>query len=534
MPKPFLHRILTAAIAACVISCATVDNQPTVVIDGSFDEWEQTPATVLDPQDSPNGFIDFGAVKVRHDRDAIYFMVSVGRIVTAQRLPGTVSLLLDVDGNKETGHSEHGMEGVDIALEFPLPNEKAPGTPGAGIRLRAVGNSGNGSEAINAYSVGFVLAPVHAGNVFEMRMDRRGPIGPTPPLFQSETFRGQLVAVDLKNQFVDATDVFEYSLTKSNKSSRRLEESLDPLRRFAGTDFRILYWNIARGAYIRNPEPFSRVLSAVGPDIIVFDEVPPTTNAEEVAQFLHDSFLTNSWNVYFGEGGSDQRTVVASRLPVRPAGPFRAVPWTDHDIDTLVSMSPGEDGDKREKVRNWLGDSVPTGGAIVTVGGHDVLVVGVDMHCCGGYETIHDRRRIIEAEGVNRAIKETLQTETVEGVVLGGDFNLVGDPAVLTIAGGDVDPNGNSLRRVRALQIDGLTDATWANPDEPFVPGRLDNVLYSTSSLGVKRAFVFDSSDLTQRWQAYHGVRAGDNPAASDHFPVVVDFQWLGNQQPGR
>jgi len=526
MPRTLPRSVLPLFVGVLLAACASVEDRPHVVIDGTFDEWEQTPSVVVDPQDSPNGFIDFGAIKIRHDRDAVYFMVNVGRIVTAQRLPGTVSLLLDVDGSTTTGHTESGMDGVDMVLEFPLPNAKAPGTPGAGIRLRAVTLGGVASESINAYSVGFTLAPVHAGNTFEMRIDRRGPIGPTPPLFQSEAFRGKLVAVDLEDRFVDESEIFRYYLTRTKKPARRDDESLDPLRRLTGTEVRIVFWNVARGAYIRNPEPFSRILSAIHPDIIVLDEVPPTTNAEEVARFLYEAFIMNSWNVHFSEGGGDQRTVIASQLDVIPVEPFHRVPWTDQDIATLVAMSPPSD-DAEEQVRKWLGDSVPTGGAIVKAGGKSLLVAGVDLQCCGGYETIHDRRRIIEAESVNRALRETVSSMKIDGVVLGGDFNLVGDPAVLSIAGGNVAQDGSSLTRVRALQIDGLSDATWANPDEPFVPGRLDNILYSRSSLGVKRAFVFDSNDLTQRWQAYHGVRAGDSPAASDHFPVVVDLQWL-------
>lgn len=501
------------------------------MIDGSFDDWESTPVSTVGQQGFVNGFIDFGAVKVRHDRDAVYLMVDVGRIVTAQRLPGTVSLLLDVDGSVETGHAEHGMEGVDMVLEFPLPNEKQPGTPGAGIRLRALTN-GKAYEPINAYSVGFVLAPVHAGNVIEMRIDRRGPIGPTPPLFQGESFRGKFVAVDLENRFVDATDVFGHPLTRTSQTARRGDDSIDPLIRHAGTDFRILFWNVARGAYIRNPEPFARVLAAIKPDIIVFNEVPPTTNADEVAQFLRGAFIMNDWKVYFGEGGDDQRTVVASRLPLEHAEPFRMIPWGEHAVATLVGMSNGDDAES--KIRKWLGESVPAGGTIVTVGDRRVLVAGVDMHCCGGYETIQDRRRILEAEAVNQAVRSTISAVRLHGVVVGGDFNLVGDPAVLAIAGADADPGGGSLVRAKALQIDGLTDATWASPDEPFVPGRLDNVLYSGSGLAVTRAFVFDSSDLTHRWQAYHGVRAGDNPAASDHFPVVVDFHWLDGAKAAR
>lgn len=529
--RPF--ESLTAVLFLLVlVSCATVEVGPSVVIDGSFDDWEPTPPVTIDPQDALDGFVDFGTVKVRHDRDAVYLMVDVGRVVTAQRLLGTVSLLLDVDGSASTGHEERGMAGVDVVLEFPLPNEKAPGTPGAGVRLRALTNGERDSQPINAYSVGFVLAPVHAGSIFEMRIDRRGPIGPTPPLFQSQELKGKFVAVDLEGRFVDETDVFTYRLGRTSRGPERATMTEDPLRRIEGTDLRILFWNVSRDAFLTRPEPFARVLSAVGADIIVLDEVPPTTDAEGVARFLHDAFITDSWNVYLSEGGDDQRTVIASRLPLQGAEPFRRIPWSDHDVATLAAMIDADDAEAQ--VRKWLKDSVSTGGAVVAVNDRTLLVVGVDMQCCGGYETIQDRRRMVEAEAINRAIRETLATTRTHGVIVGGDFNLVGDPAVLSITGAQASPDGQSLQRVRALHLDGLTDSTWANPDEPFVPGRLDNVLYSAGSLEVRRAFVFDSSDLTRRWQAWHGVRPGDSADSSDHFPVVVDLRWIDGAQAGR
>ncbi len=517
-------------IALLFVSCATVDQRPGVVIDGSFDDWASTAPALNDAtDDAPVGFVDFGSVKIRHDRDAVYFLVNVGRIVTAQRLPGTVSLLLDVDGDANTGTSEHGLDGVDIVLEFPLPNERMPGTPGAGIRLRALSNGGRTSEPLNAYSVGFLLAPVHAGNVFEARIDRRGAIGPTPPLFQGERFHGKFVAMDLDNKHVDSTEVFSHALTRTTASrTPTADPSIDPLRRITGTDFRILFWNVSRGAHIRNPEPFARILGAVRPDIVVFDEVPPTTNAEEIARFLQEAFIMDSWNVSFGKGGNDQRTIIASQMPVETAEPFRSVPWADNAVDVLVAMSPGPDAEV--KAREWLGETVPTNGALVDTADGRLLVAGFDFQCCGGYETIQDRRRILEAEAVNGALRRTVASTKVDGVIAGGDLNLVGDPAVASIMSSEAAPDGSDLQLARALQLDGLSDATWASPDEPFVPGRLDVVAYSKGSLAVKRAFVFDSSDINQRWQAYYGVRAGDNPDASDHFPIVVDFQWVSGR----
>lgn len=518
-------RVLALLAVALLTACATIDNAPPVVIDGNFDDWTSaTEEFTDDPSDSPTGFVDFGAVKIRHDRDAVYFMVEVGRTVTAQRLNGTISLLLDIDGKVDTGTTEFGMDGVDVVLEFPLPNEKNPGTPGAGIRLRAAGKAAKEAR-LNAYSVGFVLAPVHASDRFEMRIERRGPIGPTPHFFQGTEFSAKLFAVDLDGNPVDETMVFRHSLRGAAESARRDASAIDPLRRLVGTDLRIVTWNVSRRAFVENPDPFSRTLAALRPDVIILDEIPPETTDDIFREFLNRTFIENDWNFTIGPDGTDQRTAIASRLPLSTVEHFERVEYDENSVQQIASLSEREGA--AEQVRAWLDTPVPVFGALVKTGDGTIMVGGVDFQCCGGYKTVEDERRKVEAALVNDAARRTLQKGGVDAVVLGGDYNLVGDPEVLAIIGHEADPAGGDLVRVPAIQIDGLTDATWANADEPFVPGRLDHLLYSSKSLALKRGFVLDSSGLSPRWQAYYGVRAGDSADASDHFPVVGDFQWI-------
>ena len=82
------------------------------------------------------------------------------------------------------------------------------------------------------------------------------------------------------------------------------------------------------------------------------------------------------------------------------------------------------------------------------------------------------------------------------------------------------------LSVVNALQLDGRSNATWANPDLPFIAGRLDFMLYSARSLELDQSFVFDSRDLSPRWLRHHGLQQGISSEASDHFPIVADFSW--------
>ena len=132
---------------------------------------------------------------------------------------------------------------------------------------------------------------------------------------------------------------------------------------------------------------------------------------------------------------------------------------------------------------------------------------------------------MVEARAVNAAAAATASSAKIDATIIAGDFNLVGDPSVLSIVAAGLD-KGQPLTRVRAFQLDGMSDATWANPEEPFVPGRLDHILYSAGSLQLLHSFVFDSSDLSGRWLAYNGLTAEDSRNSSDHLPVVADFQW--------
>ena len=83
------------------------------------------------------------------------------------------------------------------------------------------------------------------------------------------------------------------------------------------------------------------------------------------------------------------------------------------------------------------------------------------------------------------------------------------------------------MKAVRALPLDGLSNATWPSKsyDEPtFGPGRLDFVLHAAASLIVDKAFVFESADLSPRWLRHYQLNNGDSRICSDDLPIVVDF----------
>ncbi len=157
-------------------------------------------------------------------------------------------------------------------------------------------------------------------------------------------------------------------------------------------------------------------------------------------------------------------------------------------------------------------------------------MVSLDLRSGGNRsDSPEERVRRIEADVIRRAARQALSRPPragVAGVIVGGDFNLVGTEIPLTRIAAGLDPSGGALEAVYALQLDGRSTATWDGGSGRFPPGQLDYVLYSPSSLVPLRAFVLDTRDMEAEWLAAHGLAAEDSQRASDHLPIVVDFAW--------
>ena len=110
--------------------------------------------------------------------------------------------------------------------------------------------------------------------------------------------------------------------------------------------------------------------------------------------------------------------------------------------------------------------------------------------------------------------------------MIGGDLNLVGGYRPLEILETGLDVDGSSLVVAAPRQLDGRSNATWSDVEQPFVPGRLDYLLYGDRSLEEAGSFVLQAADVDERWRAEHGFAADATEAVSDHFPVVLDLRW--------
>ncbi|MCH8152045.1 MAG: endonuclease/exonuclease/phosphatase family protein [Planctomycetes bacterium] len=481
-----------------------------IVIDGRFDDWASVPIALADPAGAPKAAVDFGEVRISHDDRFVHLLMDFGRTVNVQKLDGTVLLLLDCDGNRETGKSMRGLGGVDVIIELTPANAEFPGQAGEGVGLRSTtyqpDPQDTAARRLSPYDIGFTFAPTYASDRFEFRIRRGVELPQTAATFTRDRFTGKLLFRDRAGHARDETGAFSYELTPVNRSAK--PKARDPLSRPGEAGLRIVSWNVNQGALLANSEPFGRVLAAVDPDVILLQELTDRNTAGQVEGVLNRWLPRDGpqqWDVVFGAGGGNLRCVIASRLELTPAKPVELVPhpmWReDHYLRAV--------------------------GTIIEHAGKRLLVISVHLRARGRAGSREDLIRGLELETLRQAIRTAMLGENINGIIVAGDFNLVGSRRPLDLMTKWLDLENWSLEAAQAYQLDGLSNATWSDPDEPFVPGRLDYLLYSDATLTVLRSFVLDSRDLNPRWLDRHGLKLHDTASASDHLPLIADVKWV-------
>lgn len=520
-----------AMIAALSLSAGTAAAQTAtsgpgreVVLDGVFYEWAPAPvaatATTEDHArtvaDSADPYPRPVAVRVRHDAGAVYLALTLDRAVSLQSMPGSLVVLLDADGDTATGWAAHGMRGVDAALEFS-PVWPDGMRAGAGLRTR----NADSVRLVSANQAGLIVAPSYAAREFEMRIARRGPV----PF--GERMSARVVSLDADGGPVHSLGVFRVPLENpAQRPAATGAGDADPLARAAGTEFRVVSWNVARQALFQHPDDFGAILRALDPDLLLLDEVAGGHSADEVAALLNRIIPGDRpWRAVYGVSGGSQRGVIATRgtAPV-PAAPFdRELPYPDSTHAILA-------GDTTQGAHGWLRSRlesrVPVTGAVVEIGGRRLLAVTVDLESGGAPGSAKDRLRRIEALEIRQAASAAMRESGVDGVLIAGDLNLVGTLAPLEVLSAGPDVDGGTLWAPRPLRLDGVSAATWEDLEQPFTPGRLDFVLVGDAALQVVGGFVFRAADLSARWRERHAVTESAS-TVTDHLPVVTDLRWM-------
>ena len=483
---------------------AEVASPPPLRLDGLRDEWQGREPAATDPRgDAIAGAIDFGRLWVSETPDAVWMLIEISeQPVNAQSHPASIEIALDVDADarRPTGETWSDLAGADLVLRFsPLGEEIR--RPGQGaivqlLRRNVLANAPQRSGFLSTYDVGVGMAPTYASPWIELRFPRATSRASDGGIRFGDAVRVQARVVDSQGRVLDQTPVAAVDLRLRPQPAVAVNTALPAP---SPGELRTLSWNLEHGGHLTTPPPFARLLRAVEPSLLLLQELSPDESAETLEAWLNEHLPNERpWRAVVSGG----------RMPVGVAfaGAIEAVPG----LDPVRRPMPG-------------GDRAIRGvGGIVEFGGRRVLAVSVHLKCCGSIGSSEDATREAEVAAIRDAIREAVERHAadrrIEGIVVGGDFNLVGSREILLLASERIDLDGSDLKTADLASPDGRFVQTWGHERSPFMPGQLDFLLYSNSTLERLRGLVIDARAMLGGEGSFSGP--------SDHRPLVGDFAW--------
>jgi Endonuclease/Exonuclease/phosphatase family len=513
-----------------VVGCVSRSQPaPTIVTDGRFDEWRDVPVILQDSADAPpDAAVDLGAVQVVDDPRFLHLTVTLGRVVNAQAMRGTVRILFDADGKRGTGATLRGLRGTDFILELSRRDDPRRGAMGAGVGVRAVTRDAI-TPIRSGYLVDALVAPTHSATEFEIRIARGRQLDEGPPIFSGSSLRMRLVFEDARG-IRDETRIVTYHMRTHVAESHSDSIHVD-LNKAAGA-FRVVQWNVADATIFASPDPFRRILAALEPDVLLLDEVFGNVSRSELERFFETPPLgtLGEWRFVMSRSGGRQKTVVASRLPIVREERLATVNYASGAIDRLEQQVNDPRFQRLFSLERERG--VPATGAWVTTRQDDVerpiLFVPLDLQS-GGYDgSGEDQLRELQAATIGDQVVDVLRRRRdTPAVIVGGDFNLVGSDRPLHDLRQRFANINTPMDVVDPYRLTGQSQVTWrGRADDPFTPGCLDFIVFTAERFEVVRSFVFDTDEIPRAMQIRLGLEPDDSRSSSDHLPVVADFRW--------
>ena len=498
--SPWITAPLGALLGALLLastapSRARAEAAP-IFLDGFFAEWTG-PVEHLDPAgDGVPGGIDIRALDLANDDGNLFLRFELTAEIGLQATNNLV-LYLDTDQNAATGTAIAGI-GAELKWQFGAKQ---------GTFYRSVGAWTVYQDDIRLRELPSVTAPV-----FEISIGRDVRPDGTRLLFPGAGMRVLLRhEVTGGDQAPNAGQTLTYLF---DTASVPVPAPL-ALARQNPDDVRITTWNVVDlemngGGWNAAATPGAdRVLSALDPDVLCFQEIYDNTAAATAA--LLESFLPSGpGEAWFARENTDVKVV--SRFPVLGQWNLDGTAG-DHNLAVLLDTS-----------------------ALL---GRQLLLAGAHFFCC-----TNDAGRQAECDRLMAFLRDA---ETPGGYVdvpagtmllITGDLNLVGaSQQVRTLTQGDIVDNlgfgadfspdwgGSPLADLVSRQTERRFAYTWRNDNGTFAPGRIDCFIYSDSVVAVANHFIVYTPEMSAAQLAQYGLQAADVTAVSDHLPHTADFR---------
>jgi len=478
-----------------------------IIVDGEFADWGAIPRLATDPMgDFGDGKTDFVGLSAANDErflvvnleavplsnpdEAYEFGLQVGGY-------RDIRLMLDTDNDPATGLEVHGI-GAELVWEFGARQGTFYGP--------------SGTVHIYHEHIGLVIAPAMNSTRWEIALDRSAlPDGYTP-LFPGPTVNVVFDDAYGMDVMPDADGGVTYDFD---------DTPLDPLpsislAREDDTHLRLLTHNVLHGSpFEAGRKPYyRRILNAVRPDIIAFQEI--WDQSARLTKALVEDLLplpgADRWYAEKVENG----IVLVSRFPISEHFQIPGASNDDGNGAFILDLSPDYEC--------------------------ELLVINAHLPCC-----FSDPERQKEADILMAFLRDAkaqsgvLHLEQDTPFIITGDMNLVGSRRQLvTLLTGDIATNdnggwqhgddfqpdwdGSDLEQAFPRLTHRPMKFTWYNDLDPYCPGKLDYVIYSGSVLDLANTFVAFTPAMPAETLAEYGLYPEDTVYASDHLPVVADF----------
>lgn len=466
-------------LVAIVVTLLTVAGHSQILIDESYDDWNDLPLYTDPIGDGSNFGNDFTAFQVTNDDEYLYFRIELRDEILLQE-DNRINIYIDTDNNANTGTIQAGI-GAEIGFEF-------------GDRRGFIRN-GNATNTIFHDDLGITVLPSLSSKIFEFSVSRTYFAGGT--------------------QFIDGTIAVACRDNRSggdvipNSASDRLYTLVDnnnpTLPEFGflkvGNGFRMMTYNVLFDGLFESGQSQQqrRMIKAMDADIYTFVEIYDF-NSGSIVDIIEDETGYTDWD--HASEGSD--THVISKYPIK-----------DHtNIDG-------------------------NGAYLLEYEGNDMLIIVT--HLPAGSNDASRQAEVDKIAAFVRDAKLGLnefQLSTDAPILITGDMNLYGDKRQReTLATGDIinnnaygpdaSPDWDDSPLTAALPFaTGLPQAvTWINPGSSFFPGRLDYTFYSDHVLDLKNTFCLNTNDMEDTDLEILGLNINDSRSGSDHLPVITDFE---------
>jgi endonuclease/exonuclease/phosphatase family metal-dependent hydrolase len=449
---------------------------PKIMLDGDTDDWDQL----------PDGYAD-GHFIYLHFSPVHEFQPSI------QAAPYTTRIRIDADESTKTGRPMQWMsieasmqepQGVDLLVELSPKNAK--GTIGIGSSVTRYTQAGK-AISLGHSDIGFAFLPTYGSNDYEARIDRHAPRASMLP--DEGPIEVVVDQIDENGRFLWSTTI------------RVVLPKLAPIAQTDATipakpsqSVRVMSANVLFSSPLESPDAFARVLGAIEPDVILYQEWF-NTPVEEVSKWL---------NTYAGSGWS-------VHMPNAKAGV--AIATKNRIIQSYEAVIPPSGNERPARAV----------AALIDTDAGELLAISVHLKCCGNAESEEDHKRIKQAKAINAFVRSVHKKHPKAKVVIAGDFNLVGSRVPLETMSRALGIHGEDLSVVNTVHIGDASMITWNDEKSRFSPGRLDWMLIDESVSQAANAFILDTRALSPEALTAMGLE-GDDSKASDHLPIVMDL----------